>query len=171
MTKSSNRILDDRRRIPARIGFPGLAFLAVLAVVTLPCCAWLQENQISKSARPTTDKIRDMDPLEFLIFLKSNPDDQCSIVKFSGPWVSEEHLPALFELLNSDEKCASVDSAIASPHVDHGKPTTIGREAGFIIQSFKTRTYPPPPGSSMTSADKERLKAWWADYGDGSSEN
>ena len=83
--------------------------------------------------------IKDMDPLDFLASLRKTPDRTCTVVGVTGLWVKKEHLPKLFELLDLDQKCASVVHALWSPHVDIGKPTTVGREAGFLIRSFRTQ--------------------------------
>ena len=102
-----------------------------------------------------------MDPVAFLSYLRRTRDGTCTVAGVTGVWVKEDHLPKLFELLDSEEKCASVVHALWSPHVDIGKPTTVGREAGFLIRSFRTQEYPAPLGSTMSEADKEELREWW----------
>jgi hypothetical protein len=77
--------------------------------------------------------IEDMTPLEFLIHLKSCHKGDCQYVRsVTEGWVKEEHLPHLFDLLDSDEKCALPVSAFSSPHVDMGTPwfEDLGRGQG-----------------------------------------
>jgi hypothetical protein len=108
--------------------------------------------------------LRDMEPLEFLRHLRALKTGTCTVLGVHGPLVKGKHIPRLLESLDSDEKCASVVCAVWSPHVEIGKPTTVGREAGFLIGSFMTQEYPAPLGSTMSDADKEELRKWWRQY-------
>ena len=108
--------------------------------------------------------MKDMDPLDFLSHLQKTPESTCTVMGVPRVWVKDDHLSKLFELLDSEEKCASVINAIASSDVGMGKPTTVGREAGFLIRSFRTQRYPAGPGSTMSETDKEELRKWWRRY-------
>ncbi len=65
----------------------------------------------------------DMTPIQFLSHLQVARGDTCTVMGTTGVWVKEEHLPKLFQFLDSEEKCASVVHALWSPHIDIGKPT------------------------------------------------
>jgi hypothetical protein len=41
----------------------------------------------------------------------------------------------------------------------------VGREAGFLIQSFRGKqTYPPPLESRLSEADKAEIRQWWQEH-------
>ena len=78
--------------------------------------------------------------------------------------MKEEHLPRLFDLLGSDEKCTLPVSAFSSPHIDMGRGSKVGREAGFLIKNYMGQRYPAPLGSRISDADKEELGEWWKEH-------
>ena len=115
--------------------------------------------------------ISEMDPLEFLSHLQTMEHETAQITPVQDGWVKESDLPKLFALLDSQKKCASVIAPGWSPHVDIDKPSTVGREAGFLIRFFRMEGFPPPEypaglGLTMSDADKEDLRKWWAQYQD-----
>jgi hypothetical protein len=124
--------------------------------------------------------ISEMDPLEFLSHLQTMEHETAQITPVQDGWVKEADLPKLFALLDSQKKCASVIAPVWSPHMDIDKPSTVGREAGFLIKSFREQwypaslglpitdpyPYPAPIGSTISDADKEDLRKWWAQYQD-----
>ena len=87
----------------------------------------------------------------------------CEIGPVPSGWVKEEQLADLFKLLDSEEGCASVVTN-GSPPVAVNKPNTVGREAGFMIRSFRTQRYPVPSNTAFTEQDKAELRQWWAEY-------
>ncbi len=109
--------------------------------------------------------IRDMTPPEYLIHLRSCHYQDCQYTRWAvAGWVEEEHLPGLFDLLDSDEKCALPVRFDASPHTDMSKGSTVGREAGLMIKNFMGQRYPARLGSRISDADKEELRKWWRGY-------
>jgi len=110
--------------------------------------------------------LEDMTPLEFLIHLESDHNKgDCYYIRFvTGGWVKEEHLPHLFDLLDSDEKCTLPVFFASSPHVDMGDGSTVGREAGFLIKNYMGQRYPAPLASRLSDADKKELRKWWKEY-------
>ena len=138
--------------------------LALLLATGLSALVGCQSTTPTAAAPGPGGNIKKMDPLDFLEYLRTTPDRTCTVVGVTGVWVKDRHLPKLFELLDSDRKCASVVNFIWCPHVDIGKPTTVGREAGFLIRSFTTKQYPAPLGSTMSEADKNELRNWYRQY-------
>ena len=65
------------------------------------------------------------------------------------PGAIREDLPVSFaavatrivDLLDSTEPCASVSMSISSLHLESG--STVGQEAAFLIEGFRTGYYPP----------------------------
>ena len=114
--------------------------------------------------------ISKMDPLEFLSHLQTMEYETAQITPVQDGWVKEADLPKLFALLDSQKKCASVIAPDWSPYMEY-KPSTVGREAGFLIRFFRMEDFPPPEypaglGLTMSDADKEDLRKWWAQYQD-----
>jgi hypothetical protein len=114
--------------------------------------------------------IREMDPLEFLSLLQTMEHETAQITPAQDGWVIEADLPKLFALLDSEKKCASVIAPDWSPYIEY-KPSTVGREAGFLIRFFRMKGipgsgYPVGLGLTMSDADKEDLRQWWAQYQD-----
>ncbi|UCE50046.1 MAG: hypothetical protein JSW47_07780, partial [Phycisphaerales bacterium] len=124
--------------------------------------------------------IRDMDPLKFLSHLQTMEHETAQIPPVQPGWVKEADLPKLFALLDSQKKCAAVVAPDWSPHMAVYKGSTVRREAGFLIKSFREQwypaslglpitdpyPYPAPLGSTISDADKEDLRKWWAQYQD-----
>ncbi len=120
----------------------------------------------------------DMTPLEFLTHLESHGTSNCHFGRPPRGWIKEEHLPRLFELLDSEKKCGLPVSPVASPHVQMHKGSTVGREAALMIRNFKGRSetdkdelgdwkrvYPAHLGPSRSAdTDKEELRKWWRQY-------
>ena len=116
--------------------------------------------------------ISEMDPLEFLSHLQTMEHETAQIAPVQDGWVKEADLPKLFALLDSQKKCAAVVTPGWSPHRDIDKPSTVGREAGFLIRFFRMKGipgsgYPVGLGLTMSEAEKEDLRKWWAQYQDG----
>lgn len=114
--------------------------------------------------------LKDMDPLEFLSLLQTMAHETAQISPIQHGWVKEADLPKLFALLDSQKKCASVIAPHWSPYMEY-KPSTVGREAGFLIRFFRMKGIPGsgyPVGLDLTlsDADKEDLRKWWAQYQD-----
>jgi len=107
-------------------------------------------------------------PLEFLEYLKlgrqeaKGPFTSCMTV-WSCPdsWIRREHLAPLADLLDSDEPCAAVVSAISSTLPWGG--STVGREAAFLMAGFRQGRY--PPGLHSGTVNIAAVKAWWQAYG------
>ena len=115
--------------------------------------------------------IRDMDPLEFLSLLQTMEHETARIWPVEHGWVIEADIPKLFALLDSQEKCAPVIAPDWSPHIGMCKPSTVGREAGFLIRFFRSEGLPAPEypvglGRTLSEADNEDLRKWWAQYQD-----
>ncbi|MDX1997946.1 MAG: hypothetical protein SF066_09530 [Thermoanaerobaculia bacterium] len=106
-------------------------------------------------------------PLEFLEMLRSH-----SLAPWEGPgfvvegrhfgWVTIEDVPKLMGLLDSEEPCSGVVSVLSS-----WLPTeasTVGQEALFLIEGFRSGFYPPRLASQRYSRSKEEVREWWRSY-------
>ena len=133
---------------------------------------YTQKKEVSSTPewRIRSVDIKNMDPLEFLAHLQTMAHETAQITPVQPGWVIEADLPKLFALLDSQKKCASVIAPHWSPYMEY-KPSTVGREAGFLIRFFRMEDFPPPEypaglGLTMSDADKEDLRKWWAQYQD-----
>ena len=104
-----------------------------------------------------------MDPLQFLEFLKKRGPDSGVVViwKPKRGWIKAEHIPRLIGLLDSNEPCTPV----VDSHSSFLPPgSTIGKEAGLMIASYRGGAYPIALSASHHSVGKpDELRAWWVE--------
>ena len=104
-----------------------------------------------------------MDPLQFLEFLKKR-GPHSGVVTIRKPkrgWIKAEHIPKLIGLLDSKVPCAPV----VDSHSSFWPPdSTIGKEAGLMIASYRGGAYPIALSASHHSVGKpDELRAWWVE--------
>lgn len=87
---------------------------------------------------------------------------QYTINENHNNWVSVEDIPQLISLLDSEIACASVASIVSS-YIGPGK-SSVGHEAAFLIEGFRTGVYPPHLNSSRWKANKEDILKWWHNF-------
>jgi hypothetical protein len=103
---------------------------------------------------------RNNGPLDVLSLLKTRQSPTWTpffVQRFN--WVKESDLPDLFELLDSTEPCANVQSMWSS-HIDTTR-SSIGNEAAYLIEGFRKDRYPPRLNSTRPLCDIEEIKLWW----------
>jgi len=96
--------------------------------------------------------------LEFLDFIRLRGTVYTVVGKHPN-WIREDDLPALMELLDSTEPCSNVMSWESS-FLDL-KPSTIGNEAAYLIEGFRSGAYPPGLNSTRPRPDKDEIRQWW----------
>jgi hypothetical protein len=106
-------------------------------------------------------------PLEFLEFLKELHDESKAALGYvvrceHRGWVTEADLPGLMALLDSIDECVGVVSPLSSwlP----SEPSTVGREALFLVDGYRKGVYPPGLASQRHGASAEEVRAWWQQY-------
>ena len=117
-------------------------------------------NSLAEEGRPAFD-FQNAGPVQFLEFLKShsNPRQTYVMDEEVQGWISEEDIPELIRLLDSEEACMSVKSASSSYVPGRSK---IGYEAAFLIDGFRTGFYPPRLNSKpVTDLYKSEIRTWW----------
>jgi len=128
--------------------------LAALLTVASP----LQAEDLSKYDPP---QLAVMDPLQFLDYLKTS-DEPMGVVTISQPkrgWIKPHHIPKLIALLDSKEPCAPVVDVHSS---SFPRRSTIGKEAAFMIASFRDGMYPSAlSAGAARAATPDELRAWW----------
>jgi hypothetical protein len=124
--------------------------LGLVALLALGCGASVSAGDLQK-----------LTPLELLQLLKRGQPDQVFTVQAAvNGWVKEEHVPALIKLLDSSEACMPV--VLAKSSTLPGR-STIGQEAAFMVEGFRTGYYPPALFAAHTSVGtSKQLVEWWA---------
>lgn len=107
-----------------------------------------------------------IDPLEFLHSLEKSKGVITTIGFASEGWIKPEHIDELIKLVDSKKPCAAVVSALSSYLPPEG--STVGNEAMFLIEGYKSGKYPPALYSAggTGSRDPEEYKKWWKETRD-----
>ena len=107
-------------------------------------------------------------PLAFIEFLKqykkaSNEARAYTVYGFHRGWLTEDDMPRLIDLLDSEKNCAAVNSIFSSALPQQS--STIGREAAFLIEGFRSGKYPPTMDSvRYFEFDADSILQWWAGF-------
>lgn len=110
------------------------------------------------------------EPFEFLAFLIRQHDrGSVTVTLGDAPkgWIRKEHIGLLVLLLDSKEPCASVYPGRSSeviPGSKGVKPSTVGREAAYLIASYRHGLF-PMSGTDVSchlEFDLNEIKRWWA---------
>jgi hypothetical protein len=109
-------------------------------------------------------------PLELIEHLKSLHRAGAGVLGYSVEcehfgWVAEADIHDLIELLDSSEACAGVVSSVSSWLPT--EPSTVGREALFLIDGYRQGVYPPAIASQRHNGSAEEVKAWWRQHQSG----
>jgi hypothetical protein len=126
--------------------------------------AWLALLFAGCAMAQSTEPFYKDTPLAFLEWLKTyeNGVHTFTISGQAKGWISEDDIPALLEKLDSTEPCAGVMSSASSSIPGR---STVGDQAAFMIDGFRTRLYPPKLASKKyTKAEKQDLRNWWRQY-------
>jgi hypothetical protein len=100
-------------------------------------------------------------PVEFLKALKMerSTTDEYLFREPIKNWISKRDLPGLLALADSQEPCASV--ALQTSSVRNSQGSTLGQEALFLLEGYRTGEYPPAPNSGgYDPARAKELKDW-----------
>ena len=100
-------------------------------------------------------------PLTLLEQLKSN-----RVVNFHSKvkgYVKAEHLKDLFKLLDSTERSGYVECYCQS-NISLSEYSTLGDQAGYLINSFITGVYPNTITTLSKFSNKQELENWYKKY-------
>jgi len=129
---------------------------------------------LSSDIFPTDFDFQEAGPLEFIEYLKrkvTGPSVDVAIKGTHEGWILESDIPALIDLLDSAEPCSAV-SMFYSSRIAR-QPSTVGREAAFLIAGFRSDVersgyggYPPSLQSARSkfAGDADGVRKWWSDY-------
>ena len=97
-------------------------------------------------------------PLRFIEKLKT-AGERFTVARQRLDYVRESVVPPLIELLDSKEPCAFVDLSESSIYYP-GK-STVGREAAYLIEGFRSRYYPHRLTSQHFNPDLQSIRLWY----------
>lgn len=95
----------------------------------------------------------DSSPMELIAYLKTGHG--LTIREERSDWVREEHIPALMQIMDSQERCEAVMLSISS-HIPLS--STVGQEARFIITGYFRGKYPPGLTSDRNVMSAEEIR-------------
>jgi len=104
-----------------------------------------------------------VDPLSALDRLAGDVRSQVNVGDAPAGWITEAHVEHLLERID-DKRPAAVVVSVSSSYVPFGETSTVGREALFFIEGFRTGRYPPTICSvKYFEPDPDEVRRWWAD--------
>jgi len=114
-------------------------------------------------------------PLEFLLALQRGAERAQASGGFPfytvhgshRGWLLESDLPQLVNLIDSPTPCLAVVSSNSS--VLPSSLSTVGVEAIFLIEGYRTGRYPPAITSAHRQGDAAEIRQWWAETQNGRS--
>jgi hypothetical protein len=115
------------------------------------------ESVIHSVTRRTRKPWESQDPLQFLEALKKNPG--CTMtVEGEAPagWITQKHVQVLLGLLGSKEPASPVYE-IKCPTLPKA-PSTVGRQAAFLLMGFISNHYPPAGQSDLLYDSDEQIR-------------
>lgn len=117
------------------------------------------ELEILKAEQPNWSKV---DPLDFLNILIKRPENPFTIINYPPKdWIKEKHIQKLILLMDSKEPASPVVSVISS-YYPFNETSTVGNEAMFLIEGFKTGRYLPSLCSVYYfKGTSEEYRKWW----------
>lgn len=102
-------------------------------------------------------------PMQFLYFLRSHKDAVVFIEDSHRPpenWIKEEDVAQIMPLVRSEDAAAPVVSQSSSYLPSHS--STMGNEAMFLVEGFRSKKYPPTQCSVYDfKPDPVAYTKWW----------
>jgi len=109
-------------------------------------------------------ELKIVSPVNLLQILKYNNSSPVFIVPIDAKdWNIEKYLERIVSEINSDQPVPAVNSTLCDEL--NNAPSTLGREAMYMLEGFIQGTYPPTE-SSVTDFDPDPkyYKKWWKTY-------
>jgi hypothetical protein len=104
-------------------------------------------------------------PVEFLNDLHTHSDTQVMILDVPDDWITNEDVQLLMQLIDSPDPAAPVVSPLSS-YWPFGQTSTVGNEALFLIEGYRTGEYPPDLCSLYYfHPNRTEVRSWWEKYG------
>jgi hypothetical protein len=104
-------------------------------------------------------------PMEYLYDLRLHPDQAVLVLGVPDGWITLRDAELLMHVIDSTEPAAPVVSPISS-YWPVNQTSTVGNEALFLIEGYRTGHYPPGLCSLYYfRPDRVEVRTWWDTYG------
>lgn len=104
-------------------------------------------------------------PMEYLNDLRMNPHAQVMVVDVPDDWITLHDAELLMQEIDSKDPAAPVVSPVSS-YWPFNQTSTVGNEALFLLEGYRTGKYPPALCSlNYFRPDRAEMRAWWDTYG------
>ena len=104
-------------------------------------------------------------PVEFLNDLHTHPDCQVTVIDVPDNWIIHDDVQLLMQLIDSPDPAAPVVSPLSS-YRPFDQTSTVGNEALFLIEGYRTGEYPPDLCSLYYfHPNRTEVRSWWETYG------
>ncbi len=100
-------------------------------------------------------------PIDFLNDLRMHPDQPVMVLDVPDDWLTLPDVDLLMQEIDSTEPAAPVVSPISS-YWPFNQTSTVGNEALFLIEGYRTGKYPPALCSLYYfKPDRTEVRTWW----------
>ncbi|KQC05535.1 MAG: hypothetical protein APR53_07310 [Methanoculleus sp. SDB] len=100
-------------------------------------------------------------PMDFLADLRMHPHQPVMVGEVPDGWITLEDAELLMQEIDSDEPAAPVVSPISS-YWPFNQTSTVGNEALFLLEGYRTGRYPPALCSLYYfHPNRTEVRSWW----------
>ena len=100
-------------------------------------------------------------PMDFLNDLRMHPDQPVMVLDVPDDWITLHDVALLMQEIDSPEPAAPVVSPISS-YRPFNQTSTVGNEALFLIEGYRSGKYPPALCSVYYfKPDRSEVRLWW----------
>ena len=104
-------------------------------------------------------------PLDFLDDLRMRPHQPVMVLTVPDGWITRDDAELLMQEIDSEEPAAPVVSPLSS-YWPYDQTSTVGNEALFLLEGYRTGRYPPRLCSLYYfKPDRSEVRSWWETYG------
>ena len=101
-------------------------------------------------------------PVEFLNDLRMHPGKPVMVLDVPPGWITRDDAGILMEKIDSSEPAAPVVSPISS-YWPFNETSTVGNEALFLLEGYRTGKYPPALCSLYYfKPNRTEIRSWWS---------
>lgn len=104
-------------------------------------------------------------PREFLDDLRRYPDQPVMVIDVPENWITIHDAELLMQEIDSNDPASPVVSPISS-YWPFNQTSTVGNEALFLLEGYRTGRYPPALCSLYYfKPDRTEMRSWWNTFG------
>jgi hypothetical protein len=104
-------------------------------------------------------------PMDYLNDLHMHPLQQVMVLNVPDTWITHYDAEFLMQEIDSNEPAAPVVSPISS-YWPFNQTSTVGNEALFLLEGYRTGKYPPALCSLYYfQPNRTEMRSWWNTYG------